>query len=743
MKQFVYMLIIILTILVFTGCPFPTGPAGGEEITRNNAKDAETFWRWYEKVPGGYTLYARTGSGPSSILPYPSIQLPFFSDTSPAAHDLYKENPEDVDMWPGDGWVLFKRDFGTPNRAPSIPYFILYNRLIGIMRFFFFFPNSVNPFSYAHVVLSHQTGATSHFCIDNPRNSATDNYNPGTSILAVSQLANTSWSYADFNLSSFDPDIVTKDSFFWIRVIGVQESAVKLDGSITLEQVFKEKKPSAPFSSTNDFIGVGVAAVESYKTTENAINSIKKWATDNSGRSDIIGDVASGLSDAVSAADGFGLLKAIPYVGAVAGAIDFISGLFGKPSKPVPMCFRGSITLSGTITLENPQLSMGFAVPGSVHNNPEKYENDTDTTTTLYNNPLGLFILDEHPVVYCKKNIIRELQSTSTPIGTMYSFVDKNKRHLQCGLKNSLSFSINEEGFKHIDGVDYEVESIKAAFVWEQADINAQRNEIDMEQIDEDYFMTLEDFNETYDESFTKDPYVKIYKGSDYTRIPDDEQVLVFCGVYNDDDLSSINSISRLNSEFGTNNYDVIKLNAWKSTLPYKYIPRIAVKITIMPENVTSEEEALTIFKTYDPEFVISNQTDHIALNIGYNKLVITSSGGHGEWTPLNQISYNNLFNNGYTGYTYTDYKYIVITNNESVPVTINKIYLSGSNAFTINASYSDTTLQPGQTITIRLTYTVGGPAKLTTDLIIDCEMKANNREILNYTISSNYPSNY
>ena len=69
-------------------------------------------WRWYENQP--QTLYSRTGSSGSAILMHPNVDLPFFAANSPAAKHLLYGNALDIDMWPEEGWVLIKRDFGTP-----------------------------------------------------------------------------------------------------------------------------------------------------------------------------------------------------------------------------------------------------------------------------------------------------------------------------------------------------------------------------------------------------------------------------------------------------------------------------------------------------------------------------------------------------------------------------------------------------------------------------------------------------
>ena len=64
------------------------------------------------------------GSGYGTI----STGLPYFKSESPAGKDFWSDVEGGRDMNPEDGWVCVFRDFGTPERPQSYPFFILYNK---------------------------------------------------------------------------------------------------------------------------------------------------------------------------------------------------------------------------------------------------------------------------------------------------------------------------------------------------------------------------------------------------------------------------------------------------------------------------------------------------------------------------------------------------------------------------------------------------------------------------------------
>jgi len=63
------------------------------------------------------------------LAPSTEVLLPWFSAGNPI-------NNEDKDYLPELGWALYLKDFGTPERPAQTPFFVLYNKYSGVLRFF-------------------------------------------------------------------------------------------------------------------------------------------------------------------------------------------------------------------------------------------------------------------------------------------------------------------------------------------------------------------------------------------------------------------------------------------------------------------------------------------------------------------------------------------------------------------------------------------------------------------------------
>lgn len=57
------------------------------------------------------------------------VLLPWFTAGNPI-------NSQDSDYLPSQGWILYMKDFGTPERPAQTPFFALYNKYSGVLRFF-------------------------------------------------------------------------------------------------------------------------------------------------------------------------------------------------------------------------------------------------------------------------------------------------------------------------------------------------------------------------------------------------------------------------------------------------------------------------------------------------------------------------------------------------------------------------------------------------------------------------------
>ncbi len=457
-------LFIIAVLLImsfgFTACSGgTTGEAGtGGTITEDDGSGTVTDgdgvqtsmkdWKWYENKE--CTLYARSSTGSDSIQEH-TVSLPFFEGTGSAACDLFRINPEDVDMYPEDGWVLVSADFGTRDKAPVIPYFMLYNRASGTLRYVFYYAYD-EPYTHALVKLEQQQGQTLMFsfydsikCFVKDKDNNID-YDPGKSLVTVTNVSPDEWSYADFVIS-YDPTVTdTEDLCFTIKIYGVKKSDVELGGDITLNQVFgnNRQKHSASISA-GDVLSAGQKAVDYYKSVQEFA------ASSEASKGEWYSGILNAAGAAITASGPWG-----PVVGALAGIAS--SGIFGgKSSRPVPMNFKGTITLTGTITENNLIYSFLLSVPGT------EISNSDSSNLSFYNKPLGIFSIKSKPVVDITVNSwISNERTNYDTFNSVYSY--SYVTHLSVSsikLKDSL---FPEISLNNIDG--FYVDKVEMGFVF-------------------------------------------------------------------------------------------------------------------------------------------------------------------------------------------------------------------------------------------------------------------------------------
>ncbi len=97
-------------------------------VTDQHEQNANKNWKWDDPALTTVKLYFKPKINNQ---PSPSIErpLPWFIAGNPI-------NNSDKDYRSELGWVLYLKDFGTPNRPAQTPFFALYNRYSGVLRFF-------------------------------------------------------------------------------------------------------------------------------------------------------------------------------------------------------------------------------------------------------------------------------------------------------------------------------------------------------------------------------------------------------------------------------------------------------------------------------------------------------------------------------------------------------------------------------------------------------------------------------
>lgn len=202
-----------LLLLVATG--FPIHPLFASFLPDSTDR-SETAWDWTSCCTG-HTMYASAnGSKPVKL----TVQLPFYSTGSWLADALTHETK---DMWPEDGWVLAYKDFGTSDKAPAYPFFVLYNRYKGTFRVMVYNAQTV-AFTYFKLTLSFTQSPAPLFTFTEKRGQyqTLERFDPSVRQVVVTQATKAQgWICGDFLMTGYTPNL-SPDATIRLDVEGVR-----------------------------------------------------------------------------------------------------------------------------------------------------------------------------------------------------------------------------------------------------------------------------------------------------------------------------------------------------------------------------------------------------------------------------------------------------------------------------------------------------------------------------------------
>ncbi|WP_143309957.1 T9SS type A sorting domain-containing protein [Chitinophaga vietnamensis] len=347
---------------------------------------------------------------------YTTIASPFYAPTSTLQNPnlIFLQSPVVKELLPEDGWELLVKDFGNnvnlPATAVTNPFFALYNRYTGTIRAFFMV---IDPLAGnnngATISLMFESGPGGNesalLAFANPITSSVDKFVKGSMLRMPNKYSNEYdyWLFADFPVA-YDPCTCVYNSkiTFTVQLIETTNASlsIKLKGASTgsIKEVIKAApagvQSSLESNSVLDWVnGVVKSGTEGYKSWQGfstAINGVKDAiVTANPGQSQKITQELSGILN---------IAKAIPYVGAVAGVLDFFIGGGKNAARSAPMAFEANLqhvingTADGKLELSTVRGYRTICTPGA---------NNTGTITAIptYDNPLGVFTLMETPKV--------------------------------------------------------------------------------------------------------------------------------------------------------------------------------------------------------------------------------------------------------------------------------------------------------------------------------------------------------
>lgn len=126
----------------------------------------------------------------------------------PLPWNLTPDNVPNPDYKKVDGWELYLRDFGTSSRAANAPYFALYNKYTGILRFYLFNYLNRTPTGFKGTLLFSSNPNSLMAFTSEPENSTieTSTLNGHSErIVSTSGPYNSTWIRLDFPLVNYHP----------------------------------------------------------------------------------------------------------------------------------------------------------------------------------------------------------------------------------------------------------------------------------------------------------------------------------------------------------------------------------------------------------------------------------------------------------------------------------------------------------------------------------------------------------
>lgn len=424
------------------------------EATQPNNSDPD--WVWYQTCENGLLMfYHNPDVSPAVNQVQQGVQTPFFTQ----GNVLSAENPSELDMYPEDGWILAYRNFGSSSSAPTWPFFVLYNKYRGLLRFMFF---NAREYQHTHYKIElgfsdpNYSGAV--FTLDDNQDPFLNSYNPDNKLSVVTKVdaggVTGSWLVADFYAFGFDPIMDVDFANLTISITGADVSEVTIKGNINpnridLEDALNDSDIQAVSSNSfqtttiNDGLKIfkgGGKLIDDLEREVNGANGDEFWFDD------------------VNTIVNSGLVSSLSILGKVAGFLETF--IFSNDQTNKPVKISGSLDAIGetvlTQPLFTPELSLDLSAPPS------------PAYTSLLNDiQLGVFNLVEKPT------IIWDYYFVKVPSTGQY-IPDRYYDYFVWKLNSKLNYVFN-----HNAGV--ELVSINAAFSFENRSPTVYENPIVME----------------------------------------------------------------------------------------------------------------------------------------------------------------------------------------------------------------------------------------------------------------------
>lgn len=352
-----------------TAASSATSPAG--TLIDTGIFDSDPQWDWrahYYDINPGPGLYT---------IP---VESPFWEAV---------EGLEDMDFDPEDGWVLMASHLGTAEVPVRTPWFILYNKYRGTLRFIAYVTHALHgDYDHGQVTMRFANGSAKTKNLTNRsilRPLAKWTADEPAEQTALIRLQD-GWNYANFTIT-YDPNVhdVVEPSFVF-EINAITDYVLKLDGTlITQTKSATVTNLSSPGEDVLKNILPGYHQAQSWqKQTAELIASGNKMKE------------KSQWPSQTSFWDAFinPLLGNATRVNMLAGMVGFaeklIGGLKKRNNEPAVTRTEGTLLLTGSMTGKGGIASVQLRVPGANHNGQPNM-------LPIWDYPLGVFAIQNAP----------------------------------------------------------------------------------------------------------------------------------------------------------------------------------------------------------------------------------------------------------------------------------------------------------------------------------------------------------
>lgn len=281
-----------------------------------------------------------------------------------------------------DGWVLVYNTFNTSTQQDKL-YFILYNKYRGLLRMYYYLPNTTNLIQSSNIV--HKLGTEGSYSSSSPimnfAGSEVVDFSNNTnfaSTLEQWQIAPATWYAFEYELA-YDPNLSTQNfgtlNFIWpitanqitqVQINGNIDGTLK--GNISLPGTDLTVNPTISVITGGQINIKGDSDVEKGKTSfgTQLYNTLKGLVTKN------LTNIAGGFIEKI------------------------FSGIFG--GKTNSNSDNVNLKINATISF-NGSLSSNFLLNSNALSVPGYDQTNTSGFTPDYNNVLGVFYVANKPTI--------------------------------------------------------------------------------------------------------------------------------------------------------------------------------------------------------------------------------------------------------------------------------------------------------------------------------------------------------